>query len=95
MSSTLSPRRLVAVALCAGTLAALPATAPAVAASGGSAPAAVVVSAAAPQAHAAYRSKKYCDRLYKKLRKTNSPKVAKFLATLRGCRFKTAKKSSP
>ena len=67
--------------LVAGLLMAVPAGAPAAASS-----------ASSPQAHASIRSKKYCDAYYKKLRKTNSPKVAKFLAELRGCVFKTAKK---
>ena len=81
MLSTQSIRRFVAMGLCAGLLMAVPATVPAVAST-----------AKSPQAHSSIRSKKYCDAYYKKLRKTNSPKVAKFLAQLRGCVFKTTKK---
>ena len=68
-----------------------PAGASAVAASAAGAPVAAVATSA-PQAHASIRSKKYCDALYKRLRKKNSPKVAKFLAQLRGCVFKIPKK---
>jgi hypothetical protein len=89
MSTSQSTRRLVAVALSAAVLMAIPAGAPAVGspAAGGST---IVLSSSAsgPQAHSSVRSKKYCDRLYRNLRKTNSPTVAKFLAQLKGCIFK-------
>lgn len=93
MLSSQSSRRLVAVALSAGVLMAVPAGVPAVASSvAGGSPIVASSTASGPQAQASLRSKKYCDTLYKHLRRTNSPKVAKFLAQLRGCVFKTAKK---
>ena len=80
-------RRLAVVTLSAAALMVVPAGVPAAASSAGPA----LVATSAPQAHAAVRSKKYCDAFYKQMRKTNSPAVAKLLAKLRGCVFKTTK----